>query len=462
MTIRPTVAPPKNASPRVETDQAGRSQGNSYGPAWTRTTWVFEVGYAGLVVGAAALVLSPVLRRSGWPLNQGTAAPLLLVQIYAAHFRHLDFLPVWSSSDGIGMGSPVLLYYQRTFFYIAGFIYAVFGGLKASVVATIAIFLAVGAYGMRQALRVVTNSRLLSTMGSVGFLFTNYAFTDWLNPRGDLAEFSAMMLVPWLLYWCLNLVKYRRVSFVLIPAMVLLVNAHSAIALTSLFTLVIALVTFVKVAGLHGLRAVALRLVLSVVGVTLLLAPTLLAELRFNKFYDPQTKNVLNFKVSQQFVSFGRYFYDGTYRWFSHNQLPPLFNFVQIDFAIWVPIAAAMAVVAAYSVLSESRRDRCRNLLQGFDVSVMVFLLVSLAVYLFLQLKISYDVYRLLPPLQVINFPWRMLALITPIGVILVVVIADELRRRYPNKGLWALLVGVWLASLVLLSPITSSVPKFF
>jgi len=35
------------------------------------------------------------------------------------------------------MGSPVLLYYHRDFFYIAGLIYALFDGLKASVVATI-------------------------------------------------------------------------------------------------------------------------------------------------------------------------------------------------------------------------------------------------------------------------------------------------------------------------------------
>jgi hypothetical protein len=91
---------------------------------------VNEVGYAALVVGMVALVLSPVLRRSGWPLNLGRTDQLLLVQIYAAHIRHLDFFPVWSNSDGLGMGTPVLLYYQRVFFYAAGLIYALFGGLK--------------------------------------------------------------------------------------------------------------------------------------------------------------------------------------------------------------------------------------------------------------------------------------------------------------------------------------------
>jgi hypothetical protein len=75
-----------------------------------------------------------------------------------------------------------------------------------------------------------------------------------------------------------------------------------------------------------------------------------------------------------------------------------------------------------------------------------------------LQLSMSYDVYRLLTPLQVINFPWRMLAFITPIGIILVVVIADQLMGRYPIRAIWRAVACGWLASLIVLSPITSSV----
>ncbi len=404
---------------------------------------------------AAVIVLSPVLRRSGWPLNRGATSPFLLVQIYAAHIRHLDLFPVWSSSDGLGMGSPVLLYYQRTFFYVAGFIYALFGGLKFSVVITIAIFLAIGAYGMRRALRVVTDSRLLYTAGSLGFLFTNYAFTDWLDPHGDLGEFAAFMIVPWLLYWCLNLVKNQRVSYIVIPVMVLLVNTHSAIALLSLFTVFIALATFVTFAGLRGLRSIAVRLIASVAGTALLLAPLLLADLLFFKSYDPQTKNTLfGFDISQNFVSFGSYFYDGTRHWLAGNYQ----NFVQIDYAIWVPIAAALAAVLAFGVLRLWKRQRL-TLPRHIDDPLVIYLLVSLAVYLFLQLRISYDVYRLLPPLLVTNFPWRMLALVIPIGIILVTVIADELVARYPNRALWGTLVALWLVSFVLLSPIFSSVP---
>ena len=421
----------------------------------TFPSWTNELLYAVFVVAAAVLALSPVLRRSGWPLNQASTAPLLLVQLYASHFRHLDFFPVWSSSDAFGMGSPVLLYYHRTFFYVAGLLLALGGlSLKASVVTTIGLFLVVGAYGMRRALRVVTDDRLLYTVGSLGFLFTNYVFTAWLFPRGDLAEFSAMMLVPWLLWWCLVFVKDQRFSYLLIPIVVILVNTHSAIALTALFALAVALVTFLLSAGSAGLRAVLPRMAISFCAITVLLAPLLFAGVRLGRYYDPQTKNTGHgYAVSQQFAKFSAYFVDTGHRWFpqiSHN-------FVQIDYALWVPIA--LGVTGGLVHWARTRRSPTWwSAARRTQASVLGFLVGSLAVYLFLQLRVSLFVYRLIPPLQVTSFPWRMLAYISPLALILVVVLADKLRRVFPQRALWRAVAGGWLASLIVLSPLPSPV----
>lgn len=307
--------------------------------------WIYEVAYACIVVGAAALILSLVGRHSGWPLGGQYFNELLLVPIYAAHFRHLDLFPVWSSTDGLGFGTPVLLFYQKAFFYVAGTVFILLGGsLKPTLIISIAVFLVIGAYGMRRALTLVTESRLLQVLGSVGFLFTNYVFTDWLQ-RGDLPEFSAMMIVPWLLFCCLNLVKNRRVSLLFIPAVALLVEAHSAIALVSLFTLVIAFATFVVVAGRRGLREIALRLTFVVAAAVVVLAPTLLAELLFAQDYDP-AKKVTYFgqNISTDYQPFGSYFVDSVHRWL----YPMNHRFVQIDFSIWIPLVITLGGVAAY------------------------------------------------------------------------------------------------------------------
>jgi hypothetical protein len=421
--------------------------------------WVYESVYAAIVVGAAALILSLVGRKSGWPQGGQYFNELLLVPIYAAHFRHLDFFPVWSSSDGLGLGTPVLLFYQKAFFYVSGGLFILLGGaLKPTLIISIAIFLAIGAYGMRQALKLVTESRLLQVIGSVGFLFTNYVFTDWLV-RGDLPEFSAVMIVPWLLFCCINLVKNRRVSLVFIPALALLVDAHSAIGLVSVFTLVIALVTFVVVAGLREFRTVVPRLLIVIAGATVLLAPTLLAELRFGQYYDPITK-VTHFgqQVSENFLPFGSYFFDGSHRWL----YPVNHRFVQIDFALWIPIVIALVGVVTYWAVARRRPDRTpwgRNI----HLPSMAFLLASLCVYLFLQLRIAYWVYRVFSPLLATDYPYRMLSFITPLGVILVIAIADVVFRRFPTSLMVKGAAVLWLASLIVLSPLTSTwvVPKF-
>jgi hypothetical protein len=85
-----------------------------------------------------------------------------------------------------------------------------------------------------------------------------------------------------------------------------------------------------------------------------------------------------------------------------------------------------------------------------------------LALYLFLQLHISYFVYQLLPPLQVINWLWRMLAFITPLAILLLAVPVDSLASRYPNRTLWFVLSMGWIIALILPSPVTAGVPNYY
>jgi len=418
--------------------------------AFFERRWAFELAYFIVLVVAVSLILSIVGRRSGWPVGDAYYNELILVQQYAAHFRHLDFFPVWSSSDGLGLGTPVLLFYQKTFFYVSGLLFILFGGaLKATLVASIGLFLIVGAYGMRWALKVVTGSRLLWTVGSIGYLFTNYVFTDWL-PRGDLPEFAALMIVPWLLYWCLNLVVNRRASLLLIVIVPALVDAHSAIGLISVFTLATAGITFLAVGGWRGLRAIWARVAISVGGAVVLLAPTLLAELDFSANYDPATKVTTYGHVYADFVPVSSYFLNGGYDWLSNTHSLDL----QIDFAIWVPIAAALLGLAAYLTVSRPGPRRWQWL-RGVSIPGLVFLGASVLIYLLLQLHVSYGIYEVLSPLQTIAYPYRMLTFITPIGVILVVIIGDLALRRFPTNRLVRIAPVLWLVSLIALSPLT-------
>jgi hypothetical protein len=183
-----------------------------------------------------------------------------------------------------------------------------------------------------------------------------------------------------------------------------------------------------------------------------LLAPLLIAEVRLGQYYDPQTKNTGGgYHVYQQFASFGSYFVDTSHHWFDLSSKA----FVQIDYGLWVPIALAVSGALIYWARTR-RSPTWWSTARHAQAPVIGFLVGSLAVYLFLQLRLSLFAYRIIPPLQVINFPWRMLAYVTPLALVLLVVLTDSLRKLHPGRVIWRIAAAGWLVSLILLSPLTS------
>lgn len=428
-----------------------------------------EVGFLAAVVATAALCLTLAARRAGWPTGQTYGNDVVLVEIYAAHFRHGDLFPVWSSSDAYGMGSPVLLYYQKAFFMVGGVVYLVLGGaLKATLLVTLALFMVVGAYGLRATLRLVTARPAIVVAGSLAFLVGNEAFNEWLV-RGDLAEFSALMVTPWLLRWCLLLVQRRRMSWSLVPVMAVLVDAHNAVALVSLVLLVVTGVVFLVTWGLAGLRAVALRLVGAVAATTAVLAPMLVAELEMASAYDPASK-VTRFGATLQngFLDPVWYVYDWGFRWLSRTNRSPVM--VQLDVVVTGLLVAGLVVVVVRWVRNGRHgvRPSTGSSAVPVDRPTVAVLVAGLLAYLFLQLRVSLPVYDVLAPFKVISFPYRMLAVATPIALVLAGLVADWLVRlwaaRRPERADIAgrvVAVGAvaWLAVTIALSPLTAHEP---
>lgn len=306
--------------------------------------WIFETAFAVATALAVALVLSIVGRHAGWPSSHEATDPTIETQIYAAHFRQFDLFPVWSSSDAFGLGTPAPLFYQKAFFYLSGAIYLLLGGhIKWTLILSSAAFMVVGVYGMRFAIATVTQRSVLLTIGAIALIFTNFSLTDWLV-RGDFAEFSAMMLVPWLLWWCLTLVTARRASFAIIPILTLLIIAHDAIALASLIALLVAIATFLVFAGLPPLKGLVRNLAISGAAIVVLLSPLLVADLKFDRDYSPASKiTQFGYQTSAHFVAPVSYFLDTSFHWL-HNF--PNYT-VQINYAIWIPIAVGLIVLSS-------------------------------------------------------------------------------------------------------------------
>jgi hypothetical protein len=74
-----------------------------------------------------------------------------------------------------------------------------------------------------------------------------------------------------------------------------------------------------------------------------------------------------------------------------------------------------------------------------------------------LQLSLSTPIYNSLRYLQILQFPWRMLTLVVPIGIILVVAMLEALFRLVRGVAITYLTSVAWLVSFVALSPVFAS-----
>jgi hypothetical protein len=72
------------------------------------------------------------------------------------------------------------------------------------------------------------------------------------------------------------------------------------------------------------------------------------------QIHDPTSKVTHYAGISQDFVGFRSLFYDSSYRWLAAGQ----HNLVQIDSAIWIPIAIALIGVAIFWARTGTRPDR--------------------------------------------------------------------------------------------------------
>ena len=130
---------------------------------------------------------------------------------------------------------------------------------------------------------------------------------------------------------------------------------------------------------------------------------------------------------------------------------------MQIDFAIWVPIVVALPfLVVLVTRHSSSFRTRVSS-------PVALFLVLSLVVFLFFQFPVSGPIYRIAHPLEVLQFPWRLMTYITALGILAVVAIAEAISDRAfrVSPAVIPAVSAVWLGCLILLSPVFATFQNY-
>lgn len=402
----------------------------------------FEIWFA-LVIAAVVLAsMSIYFRGPGIPLNHEGLSYLQRIAVHADHFRQGDLFPIWASSDAFGLGTSQPLFYHKTFYYMSGWIYLLTGSIKFAAAATIAIWLVIGAYGMRLAASKLTDSRVLQTAAAVTFLWSSYTFTDWLV-RGAMAEFTAMMCIPWLLWWCLTLIRDKRFPWTIVPIMFLMVQSHNVTALFGALAALTAAAIFLWQERLEGLLAVWKRALIGVLALGVLLVPQLLLQKISLADYNPGKITQSGFLASENFKPAQQYVWDRGYTWLEDWRDMT----VQVDVGIWLAIGICVLIIGFQ--LSRHSNTVRKNL--QTQLPAIVFLITGLAIFTLLQLTISKPLYELVAPMQFLQFPWRLLAYLTPLGILLIVAgMAVAIKRER-----WlAAICAVWVALFIAFSPL--------
>lgn len=373
-------------------------------------------------------------RDGGWPFTHEGPAFFHRTLIYAQHLAAGDLFPIWSSEDVFGFGSPMPLLYHKQFYLLAAPIALATGSLKLADALALWLMLVCGAAGMYACARVLGARRLASAVAGVSLIAANYTVTDWLV-RGNVAELSAMMLVPWLLYF---LIVGRQGNQIPAGAGVLLALVAYAHSVLAFFSGVIFAVAMVILAATNGADR---RLLLPrawwrpVVLASALVTPLALLTRVFSPAYDFSRILTPPFRPIDQFRPLSMYLWDTT--WAFGQTVAGYTRQLDIPMMTLGVAVAGFAGWRGWTHQPSIGRARLRALALPFVVGLLALLL---------QLPTTNAIYEAIPGAAYIQFPWRLLALITPC-LILCAVVAADLVLVDPVRLVVLAAAGAWMVA---------------
>ncbi|MEM8639283.1 MAG: hypothetical protein AAGG51_10770 [Cyanobacteria bacterium P01_G01_bin.54] len=160
------------------------------------------LGAIGLWVlyGALALLACGfVLQLPGYPYNQNEFAVFEQVEVFRQAIATGQLFPGWNPFAQQGYGAVWPFRYPRLYGNTIGLLAALLGSTLSAIKLSIPLSLTVGAIGMHQTARLL-QLKLSFRIAAAGLLvFANSTYNLWLL-QGNLSEFWAAMLIPWLLY----------------------------------------------------------------------------------------------------------------------------------------------------------------------------------------------------------------------------------------------------------------------
>jgi hypothetical protein len=361
------------------------------------------------------VIVYPLAYPGAWPANHESQAFLIRTALYLAHFKSGE-IPIWSSLDNFGFGSPQPILYHKLFYYFSGIGYALSEpDIKPVIIFMIGFWLFVGACGAYRICREAGCDNRLSFFAGMMLVSANYTTTNWLV-RGAVAEFSAAMLVPWALAEFIQSLRQNKFRLQLSTSIIFLFLAHSVLAFY--LALIFAIVTIIFLSS----KRIGVNFILSAhsfCSLTLIIlacGPILFLMFRMGDGYDMSRILSLPYLPNYQLKPLLSYFYDD-WRWDGRT------TWEIYTVAIDTPIIALTIIALGMFIFLRKRLP-----VKFFDSASITVLTLSMAISLFFQTKYAGFFYTAFPMANYIQFPWRLMAVITPTCIFLPVIVIGKIQ----------------------------------
>ena len=354
-----------------------------------------------ITIVTLSLIVTNGYMQDGLPgTDDGIWAPVRLASM-VRELRQGQFPVRWSSDLNFGYGYPLFHFSYPGTYYFATILYAAGLGLVDTVKLVFIIGVASTSLGTYYILKNENRSIYKSLFLAIFTLSSPYLATN-LYKRGSIGEILALGMLPWILLLGSNTVVKKSTTntflfSIAIASLILIHNATSLLSMPLIFTYLLV----VSLKATHKAKSWAYKLHLLLANLRESMLAIFLGLLLSAFFFIPALSEVQYTKISEKPLTYIE-------EWFVSPQkslLYPLFNNGPENlnsYYLSVGIFHTLALLIILIVIWKKK--------EGFDLKLFSILIL---VQIFLLFPVSVVVWKNLPLLKSIDFPWRILGPLT-------------------------------------------------
>ncbi len=339
---------------------------------------------------------------------------LLRVHQLTANLRAGTFPARWMPDAAYGFGYPFFSYYAALPYYLAAGFSLIGVDILSAIKLTQTIFFAAAAVGMYEWARRALRSRAGGWLAAVAYTVAPYHLVN-VYVRGDsLSEFAAFAFYPLVLWGLDHLAEQPSLHRIIPPALAyagLIVTHNLSAFVFSLFVLLPYIVFHVLRFTFHASRITPQKVPFTV---ALLIGSLVIGILLAAWYWLPTLAETGDVQMTAQ--TSGYFSYDKHFRAADLVQPKFIFDYYTITpdkptaFAAMGLVQTILALAGAIIVILTCIRLRSTGRDLRFEISYSLFALTGLLLTTWLVTPLSRPLWDVLSPLQLIQFPWRILS----------------------------------------------------